>query len=117
MAWDQFLQGVAIDLQGALTEAAPFKTGTLRNSITAVVTSDDEITITMVGYAKYVEFGTPPHVIRPKNAKSLHWKNGAKDVFAGEVHHPGTRPNPFIRRTLHTRMPVIFKKNFARHVK
>lgn len=117
MTWEQFLQGAAIDLQRELTLAAPFRTGTLRNSIKADVTGDDEITVTMVGYGKYVEYGTPPHTIRATEAKALHWKDGKGDHFAKEVHHPGTRPNPFIRHTLHTKFNKILKENFERHVK
>jgi len=42
---------------------------------------------------------TAPHIIEAKNAKALHWKSGGKDFFAKKVNHPGTAPNPFIRRT------------------
>lgn len=42
---------------------------------------------------KYVDEGTVPHIIRPKNAKMLHWVSaGGEDVFAKEVHHPGNKP-------------------------
>lgn len=59
-----------------------------------------------VGYAQFVEFGTQPHVIRPKSKKILAWgknrrlsgsaRSGSEMIFAHEVHHPGTRPHPFI---------------------
>jgi hypothetical protein len=64
-----------------------------------------------------VNDGTRPHIIRPKKAKFLHFKdgyiaktipnhlesrlggtpNGAGDVFAKEVHHPGTVARNFFR--------------------
>lgn len=63
----------------------------------------------------YVSHGTPPHIIRPKNAKRLHFfrtgfraksrpnslaaNKGAKaskdETFAGVVHHPGTAARNF----------------------
>lgn len=48
-------------------------------------------------YAGYVEFGTRPHVIRPKPGRG-----GLKIPIPGlgyiirrEVHHPGSKPHPF----------------------
>lgn len=39
----------------------------------------------------YVDQGTEPHIIKPVNAKVLHWvdANTGEDVFAREVNHPG----------------------------
>lgn len=54
---------------------------------------------------------TPPHIIRPKNGKALHWKSGGKDVFAKVVNHPGTRPNPFIRTTFKQQLIRIVADN------
>ena len=48
--------------------------------------------------AAFVEFGTPPHIITPKTAKVLRWMSDGKVFFATLVHHPGTDPNPFMRR-------------------
>lgn len=64
-------------------------------------------------HASFVEFGTEPHIIRPKNKGALSWihsglggnvetKNG-KTIRTGdritvkEVKHPGTQPSPFVR--------------------
>jgi hypothetical protein len=60
-----------------------------------------------VGYARYVEQGTRPHIIRPRNKKALAWggqrrlsgslRSGSKpDHFATIVHHPGTKAHPFL---------------------
>jgi len=62
----------------------------------------------------FVNFGTKPHVIRPKNKKILAWKGGGRaksrvrkiksnkgragrgsTIFARVVHHPGTEPRAF----------------------
>ena len=50
--------------------------------------------------AAFVEFGTPAHVITPKTAKVLRWidKATGRAIFAKRVRHPGTDPNPFMRR-------------------
>lgn len=60
-------------------------------------------------YAPFVEFGTKAHVIKPKVRRFLRWVAGghAKGkskgliyAFAKTVHHPGTRPQPFVEPTL-----------------
>jgi len=61
---------------------------------------------------------TPPHIIKPKSKKALRFevgrierlsgkKKGKTIVFAKEVKHPGTRPNPFIRNTIQTKLKQI----------
>lgn len=47
--------------------------------------------------AAFVEFGTPPHKIL---GSPLRWvdEGTGETIFAFEVNHPGTRPNPFFRR-------------------
>lgn len=113
--WPKVKVGIANDLVNALKRRCPVDQGALRNSIRYGVTSSG-IVISMLDYALYVEFGTAPHIIRPVNAKALHWKAGGKDVFAQEVRHPGTRPNPFIRTTLRVDMGKIIKDNLRRHL-
>lgn len=60
-----------------------------------------------VGYAAMVEFGTRPHLIVPVRARVLAWggprrlsgnlRSGARATsFAKRVHHPGTRPKPYL---------------------
>jgi hypothetical protein len=61
------------------------------------------------GAAAFLEFGTRPHIITPKAKKALRFaaspggarltgspRIGAAVVFARVVHHPGTRPYPFM---------------------
>lgn len=55
---------------------------------------------TRVFYARFVEFGTRPHRIEPKNRKALALANG---VLVEGVDHPGARPHPFLRPALDTR--------------
>lgn len=113
--WRNFLEGTANDMVNKLIDRCPVDKGWLRNSISYVVDSKS-ITISMLYYGLYVEFGTPPHIITPVNKKALHWKEGGTDVFAKIVHHPGTMPQPFIRPLLERDLPEILSNNFRTHV-
>ena len=48
-------------------------------------------------YAWWIEAGTRPHIIRPKNGKGLKIPVAGTDgyIVRRVVHHPGTRPLPF----------------------
>jgi HK97 gp10 family phage protein len=86
-------------LYGIETDAkreCPVDTGRLRGSITTNITGKlSGETGTNISYAEAVEYGTRPHTIKPKNKQALHWKEGNTDFFAKEVHHPGTKAQPF----------------------
>ena len=80
---------------------APVRTGELRRSIKKridVPNLSAEIG-PGVKYAIFVEMGTRPHVIRPVRARALRFEVGGEVVFAAYVHHPGTKPQPFVRGT------------------
>jgi len=98
-------------------EKAPKRTGRLRRSIKRRKHGyTGEVTVG-VPYAAYVEFGTRPHVIRPVRARALRFKVGGDVVFAKLVHHPGTKPNPFMRRTAERTLKhagSLFEKSFRR---
>lgn len=68
-------------------------------------------------YAPFVEFGTAPHLIKPKRARVLSWQTGGggryvtsrtgrqyyqsskgERSFSMVVHHPGTKPKPFMEK-------------------
>lgn len=49
-------------------------------------------------YGRFLEEGTAPHVIRPKNKKALFWAGAAHPVK--KVNHPGTRAYPILEDTL-----------------
>ena len=82
---------------------APRRTGQGAETIHAefIDTKGDSITVD-VGpdlkkgfHLKFVEFGTPPHTIRPKRKKALAFPGGAHPVRV--IHHPGTPARPFMR--------------------
>jgi len=60
----------------------------------------------LVNYAAFVEFGTAPHMIFPKVKKALHW-GGDDGPVVKYVHHPGTKPNPFMERIAEEATPRI----------
>lgn len=49
-------------------------------------------------YAAAVHNGTRPHEIRPRTARVLRFPTRGGIVFAPKVNHPGTSPNPWMRR-------------------
>lgn len=84
---------------------APVDTGRLRASIRVERRRTLLLrTVWTIGsdvfYAPYVNDGTAPHVIRPRNAQALRFRVGGRIVYARVVNHPGTRPNPFLDRAL-----------------
>ena len=84
---------------------APVDTGRLRASgkiqYSGLFSFRPKATIIFdVDYAAAVNDGTRPHEIRPRNAQALRFRIGGRVVYARVVHHPGTRPNPFLDRAL-----------------
>lgn len=90
----------------------PRRTGNLGRTIRVGTVTDTSATVVAggtanVGYALYVEQGTQPHEIVPRNAKVLAW-GGARTLagrsrrgsgptrFARRVRHPGTKPHPYL---------------------
>lgn len=74
----------------------PWRTGFLVQSFRAELTTGMLKWFPTANYSPFVEFGTAPHVILPKNAKALYWPGAAHPVR--RVNHPGTKPNQFMER-------------------
>jgi hypothetical protein len=53
-----------------------------------------------VKYGKYLEEGTPPHVIKPKKKPFLQFRVNGQFVRTKKVNHPGTKPRPLLEDTL-----------------
>lgn len=122
---------IARRLQNELILTCPVDTSRLIGSI-KVTPQEDGLLIWMVDYGKLVEFGTPPHVIMPKSKKVLHWHEtkgrtqhshphskamGEDAHFSRKVKHPGTRPNPFVRTALATKLPRIINEELIKALK
>jgi phage gpG-like protein len=122
-AIDAGLEAIGIVVEGQAVELAPIDSGRLKGSITYATKrggdkpkavkdytpkdedgvqhdgSENTVVIgTSVEYAVYVEFGSGPHEIVPKDKKALFWK-GAKHPVK-RVRHPGTPAQPFLRRSI-----------------
>jgi hypothetical protein len=86
----------------------PRKTGLLqRRIVPGAITNGYAIVKADTPYAAPVEFGSKPHIIRPKNGRVLAWgghrrlsgrlRSGSKPTnFAAFVHHPGSKAHPYL---------------------
>ena len=98
-----------------LTKNGSVVTGHLKRSI-AHTLSDTEGTVhtSNVIYARGVEEGTKPHIIRPKRKKALYWK-GAKHPVK-QVNHKGSRAKPYLKPAFEDEKPK-FIENLKEAVK
>lgn len=94
----------------SVTEAkrlSPVRTGHMERSIVAEPVrrtgpwSLESGVFVAAHYAAPVHEGARPHVIRPRNARSLRFEVDGRVVFARRVNHPGNAPNPFVRNAVH----------------
>lgn len=117
---------IALALLEEIQIEAPVDTGRLRSSL-KIIYRNKILIISGVDYILHIEFGTKPHIIRPKTKKSLKFEVGKKArlgrkegpdkalvVFAKEVKHPGTKPNPFIRDTVFRKLRNIIVQELNR---
>ena len=84
------------------------KTGHLRRGITTDV-GNMEVTVhtSNIKYARGVEEGTKPHIIRAKGKKALYWKGARHPVR--KVNHPGSRAKPYLIPAFEKEKEVIMK--------
>ena len=81
----------------------PTRTGKLRGSIRIERHGDEYHVVAgsrLAYYAPFVEFGTRPHIIRPRRARVLRFEVRGKLIYARIVHHPGSRPIRFMEDAL-----------------
>jgi len=78
--------------------AAPYKTGNLKK--TSYVNYKRNLLGAEIGfnakYASAVEFGSRPHIIKPKKGKYLKFKIKGQWVQVTSVSHPGTKERPYL---------------------
>ncbi len=90
---------------------APRVTRKLEKSITYQLTIEGDTAFARVGptdditYAKYVEYGTGPHTIVPVNKVLADKEKGI--IYGKIVHHPGSKPHPFLFPALQRNMKKI----------
>lgn len=100
----------ALNVQNGAKKRSPVDTGNLRSRIVIEPVTPNEMVLRVGTYVKYaaaVEFGTRPHVIRPKTKKALFWKGAAHPVKS--VNHPGTRAQPFLFPAWEEERPKFIK--------
>ncbi|WP_236053381.1 HK97 gp10 family phage protein [Streptomyces musisoli] len=105
-----------IDVQNEARRRAPVDTGRLRSSIVSRAEGGGRslgyVIGTNVNYAAAVEYGTAPHVIKPKYKQALYWPGAAHPV--AKVNHPGTAARPFLRPAI--AMTEIFWRAHASQI-
>ena len=79
---------------------APVKTGYLASTVYKQVSDNEGVIGVAASYARVVVEGSAPHEIRPVNGGVLAFMVAGKKVFTPIVHHPGTKPNPFMQNAL-----------------
>lgn len=76
--------------------------GELRESIGHHLDGHTLVIDAKAPYAAWVELGTKPHPIDSHGPWSL-WSPVTGEYFGSHVHHPGTRPQSFLRASLYQR--------------
>lgn len=71
------------------------RTGHLQRSIQIRFEPLKAIISANAEYAAYVEFGTKPHMILPKNRRALKIPKQQGFIFVKKVMHPGSKPYPY----------------------
>lgn len=85
------MEMLAAEIEADIRRNAPVDSGELVRSIRrrgTVITID-------APHWHFVEYGTRPHIIRPRVKRALWWPGADHPVK--RVYHPGTRAQPFIR--------------------
>lgn len=97
-----FLTDIAEEVRADAVRLAPVDTGYLKSSIARYSAGPlTERIHAFAPYAAYVELGTKPHGIKPRNKKALWWE-GAEHPYA-RVWHPGATEQPYLRTALFKR--------------
>lgn len=112
--WKQAIQDTVIKtglkIEETAKETAPVDTGNYRSQINY---DGANMVIAQANYSAAIEYGIQqPYEIRPKTAKSLHFKKDGKDVFAMKVTIPARNPNPVMRNAanqVQKEIPQIFE--------
>lgn len=135
-AADVFSEAVEEMMVAELREAAPLgETGDTRRGIEAITGGTPTRLAATVRsnsiHGDYVEEGTAPHIITPRNAQALRFLGGSGRisqpspnqriatraggvVFAKVVHHPGTPPRPWFTPVVE-RFEEFLQRAAARH--
>lgn len=110
-------------MQQALQNAAPLLTGETRRRTTVTVVTPASVNAPSVvaearadtDYASFVEEGTPPHDIYPRNGRFLRFTiPGRGVVYSVVVHHPGITGTHWFANTLAAEWDPALSRALAR---
>ena len=101
-----------------LKQVTPVDSGELADSWRVLGQGKDyvEVGTSLIGLVEDLTQGTKPHLIRPVRGNVLRFEMGGQEIFATEVRHPGTRPNPFlddVARSIHNAVIEILEQSLA----
>lgn len=97
--YKKFLFRVGTETANEAKTIAPYKTGNLKKDIKVISYSHKKVIVgntKLAPYAKFVHFGTKPHIIKAKKARALANKKSGV-VFGKKVNHPGTKANAYLK--------------------
>ena len=101
----------AEDIANSMKAKVQVDTGFTKGTVKVVnpATSGDlNVEVHAGGASVFLEEGTKPHVIVPKLASMLAWEDPIMGMmFASMVHHPGTKPYPFVKPAIEEHRPKI----------
>jgi hypothetical protein len=98
---------------------SPKKTGNYSDTWDVTEITDSKVVVSNPNedLAKYLEFGTKPHIITPKNKTVLHWiADDGSEHFATIVHHNGFPAIPHVRPAREV-MRVMFPMIVLKHMR
>lgn len=113
----ELVQRTLAKIDTAAKRDAPYKTGTLRRSITHQMNGPASgwVGSRNVPYARIQDLGgkTSPHIIVPRFRQALYWPGAAHPVKV--VHHPGSviPGNRYLSKNVQAQM-AVFNRELAR---
>lgn len=88
----------AILAKNTTRDTVPWRTGFLTQTFQAAMQGLQLRWYPTASYARYVQFGTAPHMIYPKDKLALFWEGASHPVKS--VFHPGTQANDYMGRIM-----------------
>lgn len=88
----------AILAKNTTRETVPWRTGFLVQTFQAAMEGLQLVWKPTASYARFVEFGTAPHMIYPKDKQALYWEGAQHPVKS--VFHPGTQADDYMGRIM-----------------
>lgn len=86
------------------------RSGHLQRSIQIRYTENSAIISANAEYAPFVEYGTRPHTIFPRNRKALKIPTRDGYIFRRKVQHPGSKPYPYFFADFENRKRAVYEE-------